>query len=521
MTALMASCLSLAMWPYPADARPKDPPAGISWGACDDGSLASAGAQCGTISVPLDYRHPQSGRVTLALSRVQHTSPDAQYQGVMLTNPGGPGGSGLGLATLGGYVPDGAGSTYDWIGFDPRGVGASIPSLSCDVAINGYNRPYYVPQTPALELTWLNRSRDYARKCGTAGGALLDHVTTLDTVQDMESMRQALGVSQINYYGFSYGTYIGQVYATLHPENVRRLVLDGVIDPRYVWYQSNLDQDPAFERTIHAFFDWVGKRDSIYHLGVTGDAVSRNYYAEAEKLRQAPAGGIIGPDELLDALLDAAYYVLFWADDAAAFAALVNGGDPAGIKEIYDIYRPQGAGGDNENAMYLATECTDAEWPRDWTRWKIDTLRVSLTAPFETWGNTWFNAPCMTWPAKSGTPVKVDGGKAPPALLINDTYDAATPFSGALEVRRRFPRAALVEGVGGTMHAGSLFGDSCIDGTVATYLATGALPPRARGNQSDKKCAPLTAPEPSANSLAPQSAGQAQQQIRLRLRGHR
>lgn len=113
----------------------------------------------------------------------------------MLTNPGGPGGSGLGLATLGSDVPDGAGSTYDWIGFDPRGVGASTPSLSCDVAIDGYNRPYYVPQTPALEQTWLNRSRDYARKCGTAGGALLDHVTTLDTVQDMESIRQALGVS--------------------------------------------------------------------------------------------------------------------------------------------------------------------------------------------------------------------------------------------------------------------------------------------------------------------------------------
>jgi pimeloyl-ACP methyl ester carboxylesterase len=91
------------------------------------------------------HRRPHGRKISLAVSRIRHTSSDADYQGVMLVNPGGPGGSGLGLAILGQFVPDNAGSAYDWIGFDPRGVGASTPSLSCIPDYFGYNRPYYVP----------------------------------------------------------------------------------------------------------------------------------------------------------------------------------------------------------------------------------------------------------------------------------------------------------------------------------------------------------------------------------------
>ena len=94
-------------------------------------------------------------------------------------------------------------------------------------------------------------------------------------------------------------------------------------------------------------------------------------------------------------------------------------------------------------------------------------------APFETWGNAWYNAPCRTWAGKAGKPVTVTGEKAPPILLLSETLDAATPFAGSLEVRKRFPRAALIEGVGGTTHAGSLFGNACVDNAIADYLATG------------------------------------------------
>ena len=104
----------------------------ITWGDCTDDTLIAFGAQCGMLSVPLDYARPSGPKIQLAVSRVLHTSSEADYQGIMLVNPGGPGGSGLIYSVLGAFVPGDAGSTYDWIGFDPRGVGASTPALSCD-----------------------------------------------------------------------------------------------------------------------------------------------------------------------------------------------------------------------------------------------------------------------------------------------------------------------------------------------------------------------------------------------------
>src|SRR5262245_3224926 len=108
--------------------------ASISWGACDVPALADAGAQCAMVSVPLDYAHPAGAQIKVAISRIKHTVADSQAQGVMLINAGGPGVAGLAnaLSTFGQLVPNGAGGLYDWIGFDPRGVGESQPALSCD-----------------------------------------------------------------------------------------------------------------------------------------------------------------------------------------------------------------------------------------------------------------------------------------------------------------------------------------------------------------------------------------------------
>ncbi|HEY0002642.1 MAG TPA: alpha/beta fold hydrolase, partial [Actinoplanes sp.] len=203
----------------------------ITWSACTEPALRAHKAECGFLTVPLDYKKPDGETIQLAVSRVRHTVPTDKYQGVMLVNPGGPGGKGRALSVLGSLVPKGAGAAYDWIGFDPRGVGASKPQLSCDGKYTRYNRPAYVPSTAEIEKIWLQRTEAYAAACAKAGGPLLSHLTTRDTVNDMERIRLALGARQINFYGFSYGTYIGQVYATLHPERVRRMVLDGIVNP--------------------------------------------------------------------------------------------------------------------------------------------------------------------------------------------------------------------------------------------------------------------------------------------------
>src|SRR5450432_538647 len=134
----------------------------ILWGPCSDPVLTAAHAECGFLSVPLDYQNPSGAQIQLAVSRVAHTSPVTQYQGVMLTNPGGPGASGLQLATLGEFVPNGVGAQYDWIGFDPRGVGSSKPALSCVPDYFAGDRPPYAPTKPGILRKWLARSQAYA-----------------------------------------------------------------------------------------------------------------------------------------------------------------------------------------------------------------------------------------------------------------------------------------------------------------------------------------------------------------------
>ncbi|WP_408004645.1 alpha/beta fold hydrolase [Pseudonocardia lacus] len=504
-----AALVLAAAFAAPAAAQADEPtppdfqPAPVAWAPCTSAGLASAGAECGFVEVPLDYADPAGTRIKLAVSRIKASVPADQYQGVMLVNPGGPGGSGLAYSQLGAAVPDGAGEAYDWIGFDPRGVGSSVPALSCIPDYAGYNRPDYQPEG-GQEAEWLARAESYANACAANGGELLDHLSTVDAVTDIDSIRKALGAEQINWYGFSYGTYLGQVYGTLFPDNVRRMVLDGVVDARDVWYEANLNQDVAFEHNIQEFFDWVAEADSVYGLGATGDEVEALYYSTQDELRATPAGPI-GPSEWNDLFLGAGYNVLSWPGIADAFAAWVNDKDAAALKDAYD--GSTDTTDDNGYAIYLAVQCTDAQWPTDWDVWRADNTRVDAEAPFETWANAWFNAPCAFWPAKAGEPVEIDGSGVESALLISETFDGATPFNGALHARELFPNSALIEGVGGTTHSSSLSGVACTDDKIAAYLATGELPERQPGEGSDVQCDPLPQPEPTADAEGGDGSG--------------
>jgi pimeloyl-ACP methyl ester carboxylesterase len=472
-------------------------------------------AQCGFLKVPLDYRHPNGAKISLAVSRIKHTSPASQYQGIILTNPGGPGGSGLDLNAF--LVPvlrdegltngAAAANDYDWIGFDPRGVGSSVPALSCQPNYFSYDRPNYIPTSAAIVHTWLQRSKAYATACGKKNGRLLAHMTTIDAARDMDSIRAALGQKQITYYGFSYGTYLGQVYSTLFPSHVRRLVMDSNVDPRRVWYAANLDQDFAFNRNINIWFGWLAKYHKVYHLGSTEKAVQKLFYREEAALLKHPAGGVIGPDEWVDVFLGAGYYEQTWLELGSAFAGFVHKGDWKTIKALYD--GSDTPGNDNGFAVYNAVQCTDVQWPLSWAKWARDNSAVYKKAPFETWGNAWYNAPCLYWPARAHQPLKIDGSHVPSALLIDETLDAATPFSGSLEVRRLFQNAVLLAEPGGTTHADSLDGDLCVDNTIANYLALGQLPARLAGNGPDVLCKPLPVPVPTSASSAAHAANRA------------
>jgi pimeloyl-ACP methyl ester carboxylesterase len=499
---LLAVALAQGTSAPAASAAPSAPsytPPPISWGPCTNPTLVAYGSQCGTLVVPRDYAHPHGPTIGLAVSRLKHKTPDSQYQGVMLVNPGGPGGSGLIYSVLQGAPPNGSGEAYDWIGFDPRGVGSSSPEMTCDPTVSAGPRPPYRPTTKKIHDAWVGISKGYAQDCkDSKDSALFNHVKTTDSVADMESLRKALGEKQINYYGFSYGTYLGQVYATLHPDRVRRFVWDGTVNPQRVFYKSNQDQDVAFQKTFEIYFRWLAKYHDVYHVGDTFNQVRKTYLATVAKLDKHPVG-ILGGDELTDVFTSAGYYVYGWEDIAQAYSDYINNGDPTGLIQQYPS--PTTPDADNGYAMYLGTQCTDAPWPRDQRKLDRDNWKLDKKYYYMTWSNAWFNGPCAYWKYKASRPVNVKGSKVKvPILMIGETYDAATPFSGSLVTRRLFPTASLIEGVNGSTHAGSLSGVACTDDAIAAYLTDGTVPKRKSGNRSDLKCPPVPQPDPTATT---------------------
>lgn len=469
------------------------PPA-PEWAPCDNPRLARIGAECGMLEVPLDWSRPRGTKIQMAVSRLLATDPDRK--GMLAANPGGPGGSGLIYPLLAGSIPNGVGFKYDWYGFDPRGVGSSVPALRCDPDYPGagYDRPNYVPWRKADERWWVRTTDEYARDCGRSDAReLLDHMRTTDVAQDLDALRRAVGEEKLNYYGFSYGTYLGQIYASMFPDQVGRFVWDGVLDADKAFYRSNMEQNVQFDKTMNFYWRYLADNDEAFGLGDNWRAIKRGYYRQQRQLDRTPAAdGRLGPAELNDVMLSAGYYVYDWVELGQAYAALVNDGDGEPLMAWYG-----GPGDDNGYAAYLGVECTDAKWP-SWGRTKLDAWLVHLKHPFLTWNNTWYNRPCADWPGKSRPAHQVKGHKVEaPILMISETYDAATPYSGALATRREFPTSYLIEGVGGTTHSGSLSGIACVDDTIATYLDTGDLPARRPGrNRSDQQCDPVPAPQP-------------------------
>ena len=446
----------------------------LHWHSCQ---VQGASLQCATLQVPLNYAKPAGRKITLALTKVAATAPASQQQGDLLVNPGGPGGPGRSLAAFvaQGLSPQVA-AEYNIIGFDPRGVGASVPALSCDPTFFTRPRPDYIPPNASAEQALVNRARSYAADCQHRYGWLLPYLTTADSARDMNSIRAALGTPTISYFGYSYGTYLGQVFATLFPDRLRRMVLDSVVDPAGAWYADNISQDYAFQGRLEAFFAWVAANHATFRLGTTRAQVQQAWYQARARLQAHPVNGVIGADDFDDTFQQGGYTNALWPEQAAALASYLHTGSTA---QIVSQYHAEGVQSENEFAVYNAVECSDVNWPRSWAKWNADTRRVYHTAPFQAWDNAWFNAACAFWPVHGpAKPLQIRGAGLPGILMIQGTLDAATPYAGAQAAHRRLPTARMVVVEGGGNHGQSLAQppNTCVDGYLNRYLATGALP---------------------------------------------
>ncbi len=467
----------------------------LRWHRC---AALAAPLRCASLRVPLDYRRPGGRKITLALSEVPATATSGRL-GALLVNPGGPGGSGLNLAAgVAAGLDQSVAARYDIIGFDPRGVGSSTPALRCDPSFFAGVRPNYVPATKAAEQVLIGRAKTYASDCEQRYGWLLPHLTTQDTARDIDSIRAALRLPQISYFAYSYGTYIGQVYATMFPSRVRRMVLDSTVDPTRAWYLDNIDQDYAFQGRMDAFFSWVASHHAVYGLGTTRAQVSTAWYRARAQLAAHPVrvtdSTAIGADEFDDTFLVGGYSNGVWPALASATASYLHQGSTGALVAAYE---EQGVQHENEFAIYNAVECSDVNWPRNWAKWDADTRKVYSTAPFEAWDNAWFNAACAFWPVRGpAQPMQINGKGLPGILMLQGTLDAATPYAGAQRAHKALPSARMVVVEGGGNHGQSLASppNACVNGYLNRYLGTGALPQRP--GLVNATCAALPPPAP-------------------------
>ena len=467
----------------------------LHWHSCT-GQLAEEGVpDCTTLSVPLNYADPSGRHIGIALDMIPASAPTSQQQGVMLVNPGGPGADGLPLAA---EVAQGLDTNvtrdYDIVGFDPRGVGSSSPALSCDPNFFSGVRPNYIPANSAAEQVLINRAKAYADDCEKKFGWLLPYMSTEDVARDVDSIRLAFGVAKINYYAFSYGTYIGEVYATLFPGSVRRMVLDSVVDPTGVWYNDNIGQDYAFQGRMEAFFAWVAKYDSTYNLGTTAAQVQAAWYRARNQLLAHPVDGAIGADEFDDTYLEGGYVEELWPGLAQALSSYLNTGQTG---DLTNQYVGNGRQNENEFAVYNAVQCSDVNWPRSWAFWNSDTEKVYKAAPFQAWDNAWYNAACAFWPqAGPSQPPQIKGSGLPAILMLQGTLDPATPYAGAQDAHKLLPSARMVVVEGGGNHGQSLEqpSNACVQNYLNAYLASGALP--STPGLVNAKCPDVPAPTP-------------------------
>ncbi|MGQ0631314.1 MAG: alpha/beta fold hydrolase [Sporichthyaceae bacterium] len=500
----------------PAGAEPAVPaeitPAGddMSWAPCTEELQAGpAGVvECAVLAVPLDYDDPESRSITVAVSRLRATAPAAQRLGPLMVNFGGPGGTGLEApAFFAQLLPADLLARYDIIGFDPRGVGASEPLLACTTDAFAGGFPSYEPTTgpdeppgPNEEL-YVREYEELASDCAEASGADLQFLRSVNVVRDMESIRSALDAPTLNFVGFSYGTYLGQLYSTQYPTRTGRFVLDANVDSAVTGYQNLRDRAIGADAARREFFAWIADNNDTYGIADDPAGVEQAYLEIERELAAAP-GELVGPTEFVDVIFFATYAQFLWPMSAEVFAAAARG-DFGPLEALFapDPTAPADNGG--ALALFFGVECTDYPWPDDYATFRADATSTATVAPLSAWGYYLNFLPCRTWPFP-GQLASVDGSVAPPILLASTALDPTTPLINSLNVRLAFPRAALIVDTDTTGHTASFGGNDCVDARVFEFLRSGTLPPRIAGVSVDLSCSglPLPVPEEAPDALA-------------------
>lgn len=444
----------------------------VRWGPCPE-DIASPRLECSTLDVPLDYRHPDGRRIEIAISRLASDNA-SKRRGVLLTDPGGPGGSGLGypavLAASG--MPQEVLDSYDVIGFDPRGVGRSTP-VTCDLTQEQQYRGNFAPYAhTAADVT---REAGYAwtvaNQCATSRTAwMLPHITTANTARDMDRIRAALGEPKVSYLGHSYGSYLGAVYTTMFPRRGDRVVLDSNLGPG--GYDSTAMRLFArgLEDRFPDFAEFAAAHPE-YGLGATPEQVTAKFFDLAKRLEEKPVQGVDGT--AFRGVTFERLYADVLMPHLAEFWQAVDTDRP--LPPSLPLPRNL----ENLMAARFYVICGDTRWPgavREYQRnVVVDRLRYPMLG-----GSTASIGPCAYWPTDRVEPPVRIGDRGPSnVLMVQNERDPGTPLAGARELRRAFgQRATMVTADQGGHGVYPFGGNACANDAATVFLTTGQRPAR-------------------------------------------
>ena len=402
----------------------------------------------------------------------------------MLVNPGGPGFGGQYLAQQAENIySQSLLDHFDIIGWDPRGTGESVPAVDC---ISNYDQYFSLdvePTTPAGLQALVDSAKSFAAACQANNGALLAHISTLDSARDMDLLRRALGEAKISYFGFSYGSQLGATWATLFPSTVKAAVLDGASDPNASAMQGTIDQAKGFETALNAFLADCAHKCTFAHgadPGATLDALlaaihSHHYPTVAHR-------PTLNLTIAYTAIVDALYAQSSWPDlDAALTQA--ESGQGADLLALYDDYyqrQPDGTYG-NELEAFIAISCLDDPGPG--TVAGVDAYNSAIVAVARRLGPSFLHGySCVFWPVPGAPKVTITGKGAGPILVIGTTNDPATPYDSSHRMAQALEHGIFVTVVGNG-HTGYTQ-SSCARDVVDRYLVQDQVP------TSDVTCQP-------------------------------
>ncbi|MGW0595636.1 alpha/beta hydrolase [Streptomyces sp. NPDC002776] len=468
----------------------------LSWKDCPAPSRAEGGGaapsplpngdewQCATLKAPLDWDEPSGDTIGLALIRAETSGDKGKRIGSLLFNFGGPGGSGV--TTLPAFGQDYAKlrTRYDLVSFDPRGVGRSAP-VRCqdDQQLDAYFQQDGTPDDAAERTELLDNTKEFNAACEKNSEKMLPRVRTTDAARDLDLMRQVLGDAKLHYFGISYGTELGGVYAHLFPKRVGRAVFDAVVDPTQNPEQGSLGQAKGFQLALDNFAEDCTSKVEDCPIGDSAQDVKDRIAKLLADLDAKPLPGIFPRDLTQTAATNGIAQALYSPD----FWEYLT----EGLQQAYDgdgrilMLLSDSMNGRSENSEYsnitaanVSINCADDKprYTAEYVRSKLPEFRAAseLFGDFLAWGMV----SCIDWAvAGAADHPDVSAPGSAPILVVGNTGDPATPYEGARKMVR-----ALGPGVGveltykGQGHGAYDSKNKCVQSAVDGYLLDGKVP---------------------------------------------